>query len=157
MGQRANRLLVSNSTYRLFYCHWCANTLDRDLFWGPEHAVAFTLQQQAVGEGGWLDDKWAEGGAVIDTDRRFPLFYGGEDILYHLPLRWVYLDLLRRVWKGWEIRWAHNGIFDIAAYVCVPLEKVGAENGEAVSRWGHKIFDIATYVGAPLEKVGAES
>ena len=86
MGQRANLILVEKGKYQLFYSHWCANTLPRDLFWGPDHAQAFIRIQRPVGDSGWLDDVWAEGGAILDIDRKCLLLYGGEDILYDVPL-----------------------------------------------------------------------
>lgn len=52
MGQRPNLILVEGREYRLFYSHWCANTLPRDLFWGPEHAAAFIRIQRAVDDSG---------------------------------------------------------------------------------------------------------
>lgn len=134
MGQRANLLIVEGGQYQLFYSHWCANTLPRDLFWGPKYAVQFIRQQRAVDqESGWLDDVWAEGAAVVDLDRQVLLLFGGEDILYDVPLRRVYLDCLGRVWKDWEVRWAHEGIVAIADYVGVPKTKVlSAEKDGAV-------------------------
>jgi hypothetical protein len=32
-------------------------------------------------------------------------------------LRRLYLELLQKVWQGWTIRWAHDGILDLADYV----------------------------------------
>lgn len=124
MGQRANLILVENRKYSLYYSHWCANTITRDLFWGPQHAIAFVRAQRAVDESGWLDDIWAEGAAVIDCDQRTLLLYGGEDVLYDVPLRRIYLEALRRVWREWDIRWAHEGIAEIADYVGYPRIKV---------------------------------
>src|SRR4051812_42715096 len=112
MGQRANLILVQGGRHQLYYTHWRANTLPRDLFWGPDHASRFIRIQQPTTE--WLDEVWAEGGAVMDHDARVLLLYGGEDILYDVPLRRLYLRALARVWDGWEIRWAHEGIADLA-------------------------------------------
>jgi hypothetical protein len=54
MGQRANYVLVEESgRWSLFYSHWAANTIDRDLFWGPDHAIAFVRAQRPTTE--WLD------------------------------------------------------------------------------------------------------
>jgi hypothetical protein len=118
MGQRANLLIITPTGYDLYYTHWRANTLPFDLFWGPAHAEAFIREQRAVeGEDGWLDTVWAEGGAVFDPLRRILLFYGGEDVLFDAPLRRVYLELMRASWPGWTIRWAHEGIVEIAEYV----------------------------------------
>lgn len=127
MGQRANLIIVENGAHRLFYSHWCANTLPHDLFWGPDHATAFIRIQREVDESGWLDEIWAEGGAVVDLDRRVLLLYGGEDVLYDIPMRRVYLDLLRRVWTRWEVRWAFEGIADLAEYVGFPRDRVLSE------------------------------
>ena len=124
MGQRANLIIVQYGQYELFYTHWAANTLTRDLFWSPEFATAFIQMQRKVDESGWLDDVWAEGGAVVDWDKKVFLLFGGEDILWDVPLRRMYLNLLGYVWKGWTIRWAYEGIADIADYVNYPRSKV---------------------------------
>ncbi|MBW5447620.1 hypothetical protein GE107_16300 [Cohnella sp. CFH 77786] len=125
MGQRANLIIPrSDNGYDLYYNHWCANTLPIDLFWGPEYAEAFIRKQVQVDQSGWLNDIWAEGGVVMDADRRVLLFYGGEDIRDDIPLRKHYLGLMRKVWAGWELKWADDGIADLAAYVGFPVEKV---------------------------------
>ena len=46
MGQRANLIIVQYGQYKLFYSHWAANTLTRDLFWSPEFATAFIQMQK---------------------------------------------------------------------------------------------------------------
>jgi hypothetical protein len=124
MGQRANLILVQSGEYQLFYSHWCANTLTRDLFWGPDHAMAFIRIQRAVDDSGWLDDIWAEGGAVVDLDHKHFLLYGGEDLLYDVPRRRIYLNLLAKVWNGWTVHWAYEGIAELADYVGYPRDRV---------------------------------
>jgi hypothetical protein len=124
VGHRANLILVKGREYRLFYSHWGANTLTRDLFWGPRHAAAFIRIQRAVDDSGWLDEVWAEGGALLDLDRKHFLFYGGDDVLLDVPLRRIYLALLAQVWKGWAVRWAYEGIGDLADYVGSPRDRV---------------------------------
>jgi hypothetical protein len=120
MGQRANLLIVRNQSYELYYSHWCANTLPVSLFWGEQYAIRFIELQKRVDESGWLDDKWAEGGAVLDVERKVLLFYGGEDVLYDVPLQNGLLRLMKNNWPGWETRWAHEG----TAYVGYPADKV---------------------------------
>lgn len=122
MGQRANLILVNDGKYDLYYSHWCANTLPGDLFWGPEEALSFIKQQQLTDE--WLDDRWAEGGVMMDLDRKFMLWYGGEDILYDIPLRRQLFALMQPLWSGWEQQWAKGGIIDMARYLNYPLEQV---------------------------------
>lgn len=124
MGQRANLILAEGDEYRLFYSHWCANSLPRNLFWGPEHALAFIRIQRAVDDSGWLDEVWAEGGALLDLGRKHFLLYGGEDLLYDVPLRRMYLKLLAQVWDGWTVRWAYEGPADLADYVGYPRDRV---------------------------------
>lgn len=132
MGQRANLVIVGPRGYELYYSHWCANTLPQDLFWGPEHGERFVRMQRLVNdEEGWLDTVWAEGGAVIDQPRKTLLLYGGEDILFEVPLRRLYLKLLQAVWQGWSIQWAYEGIVDIAEYVGVPRSTVVAQTSSS--------------------------
>ncbi|MCA9152825.1 MAG: hypothetical protein KDA92_26160 [Planctomycetales bacterium] len=141
MGHRANLVLGNASGYELFYSHWSANTLPSDLFWGPEHAVEFVSKQRRVSVvDGWLDTIWAEGGAVIDPQESTLLLYGGEDLLYDVPLRRLYLQMLGTAWDNWTIQWAHEGIVDIAEYVGVAREHVIADfDGahEATPVWDH--------------------
>lgn len=124
MGQRANLIIIRNTAYELFYSHWCANTLPNDLFWGEAYALKFIEMQARVDESGWLDDVWAEGGAVLDLKRKKLILYGGEEIQYDIPLRNLYLKLMSNTWHGWDIQWAHRGIVDLATYVGYPKEKV---------------------------------
>lgn len=118
MGQRANLIVRATEGDELYYSHWRANTLDSDLFWGPEAATAFARAQRSVDEGAeWLDEIWAEGGAVIDHVERVVLWFGGEDVAYDVPLRRVHLALMSECWPGWEVRWAHEHITQLAAHV----------------------------------------
>lgn len=127
MGHRANLVLVESTGYQLFFCHWCSKSIPQAAFWGPDQALSFVLQQKPVSrENGWLDDVWSEGGLLIDPTRKVMLLYGGEDLLYVIPLRRLYLELLRENWSGWNIRWAHEGIFDLADYVGLPRSTVFA-------------------------------
>jgi hypothetical protein len=64
-----------------------------------------------------LDDVWCEGAALMDIDNKVLLLFGGEDIKFDPPLRRVYLQLLRSAWSGWGIRWAFEGVVDIADYL----------------------------------------
>lgn len=126
MGHRANLVIVDESGYQLYYCHWCAISIPFSIFWGPEIALEFIRQQRALeaDETGWLDTVWAEGGVLVDVPRQQVFFYGGENLPYDIPLRRLYLALVRQVWTGWNVQWAINGIVSIASYVGLPLEVV---------------------------------
>ena len=117
MGQRANLIILEKGIYTLYYDHWAANSLDSYLFWGPDRAVSYFRSHEKSGEDYWLDTVWCEGGAVIDLDKKVLLFFGGEDIYYDVLLRRMYLKLMVYMWPGYEIRWAYNGILDLADYV----------------------------------------
>src|SRR5437016_476407 len=105
MGQRANLITIENGEYVLRYDHWCANRLDDILFWGPSFALEYFVEQDEVEEEGWLDELWAEGGAILDLDKKYLIFWGGEEILHDVALRRTYLNLQKRIWNGWTIEW----------------------------------------------------
>ncbi|GGF88261.1 hypothetical protein GCM10010912_36900 [Paenibacillus albidus] len=131
MGHRANLIIIRERTYSLYYSHWCAITLPSDLFWGPEAAVEF-IEQQEPAEG-WLDNAWAEGGALVDLDRQYLLWYGGEDVKYEIPLRRHLLKMMLPLWPGWTMEWASAGILDMGAYIGYPLEKLYSKNSRTVT------------------------
>ena len=124
MGHRANLVLVQNHRHRLYYCHWCSITIPDDFFWGPTYVRPF-IERQRLEEGEfWLDQIWAEGGAVMDVDHRMLLLWGGDELLRDVPLRRVYLELLQQVWAGWTVHWAYNGVFDMVDYLELPHDLV---------------------------------
>ena len=118
MGQRANYALVTATGYHLYYSHSGANVIDLDLFWGPEAARDFISSQTPTQD--WLDQRWCEGGAVLDSTQRRLLLFGGEDVKYDPFLHSVYLRLLECAWPGWDTGWAYQGIVDMARYLGVP-------------------------------------
>lgn len=116
MGQRCNLVIVRDGDWRLYYDHWAANRLDAELFFGPAAATAFIeARDPQPDRRDWLDEVWAEGGAVIDHDKRALIWYGGEDILYDIPRRRSLLALMRVTWPGWQLRWAAGGIAELGA------------------------------------------
>ena len=120
MGHRANLIIADERSYKLFYCHWCAISLAKDLFWGLDYAIEFIYNQERVDESGWLDDAFAEGGVVIDIYNKVLLFFEGDYLIYEISLKRLYLKLLAEVWQDWEVRWAYEGIAEIADYVGYP-------------------------------------
>ena len=124
MGQRANLIVLRSGGWSMHYTHWRADTLDADLFWGPAYATVFIQAQKPCDPNAWLDEVWAEGGAVVDHDARLLLWFGGGDVRAEVPLRRAQLDLMRHAWPGWEVRWAREGVVDIAAQAGVAKEAV---------------------------------
>ena len=122
MGHRANYLILSTGKSQLFDSHWGANRVDRDFFWGPEVALDFVRQQRPTEA--WTNDVWCEGGAVLDYDAHELLIFGGEDVLFDIYQRAIWLRLMSPLWPGWTIRWAARGILDLVAKVDLPPEEV---------------------------------
>lgn len=127
MGNRANFVLVDGSGWRLHYSHWAANRVCSALVAGPEAATRFMMAQRSCEdrERDWLDDCWAEGGAVVDHLARRLVFYGDE-LMLEVPSKRVFMRLLALTWPGWDIRWAYDGIGDLAAHVGVDRAVVRA-------------------------------
>jgi hypothetical protein len=128
MGARANLVLVNESGHRLFYCHWCANSICEVVFLGPEFAIPYILELRETTD--CLDDIWTEGALLVDNHHQVVLLCGSEDIDYNIPLRRLFLGLMREVWTGWDIRWAYEGIVDQVNYLGLPKSLVIADRSE---------------------------
>ena len=128
MGQRANYVIVEDDGFALYYSHWCANTLDRDFFWGPEPALDFVRRQTPREPDQWLDQVWAEGGALLNPEMRHLILFGGEDVNWDVPLRRLYLKLLQSAWPGWDIVWAHEGPVNLIDYLGLERSLVLSED-----------------------------
>ncbi len=149
MGQRANLIIVSNGRREVFYTHHRANTLDQDLFWGPQYAVGFIRSQRPVAADQLLDEVWAEGGAVLDLDCRVLLWFGGEDIAWEIPTRRVHAQLMSHLWRGWEIRWASGGVGDLAEYLGNSVEKLLSSEFEPAADAPNVIEAVTVVAGHP--------
>jgi hypothetical protein len=125
MGQRANFVLVDDAGWRLYYDHWAANRMCSVLVAGPEAATRFITAQRLCAQDEWLDDVWAEGGAVVDHPSRRLAFFGDEWML-ELPAKRAFMRLLPLTWPGWDVRWAYDGLGDLAANVSVDRSVVRA-------------------------------
>jgi hypothetical protein len=164
MGQRANYVVVDNGGWQLYYSHWAATTADRDLFWGPAHTLAFVRAQQDTRS--WLDDVWCEGGALIDLERRALLWFGGEDIRFDLPRHRVTLALMRRIWSGWDVHWAFEGLGAFADYLGLPRDQVrssrrdapaqGFEHLTVDSEWSSTVVSVRAASGLTLHRVSGD-
>jgi hypothetical protein len=93
--------------------------LDYALGGGPDIALS---HWDAHGElDGWWSDAVCDGGALIDADARRLLFFTvqpwtvwpGEAFAYRAAM----LDAYARVWAGWQVEWAYDGIADLARYI----------------------------------------
>lgn len=124
MGHRANLAIVTPDGYDLFFDRWCAPTFPYELCEGPSHAMEFIQRKKQVDPvNGWLDTIWAEGGVVIDPIKKRLLFYS-DDLDCCANDRRVLFRRVQNAWEGWVIRWADNGIIDMAEYLGVAQEVV---------------------------------
>ncbi|MGW4248178.1 hypothetical protein [Nocardia sp. NPDC004722] len=133
MGARANFVLIDGDGPRLHYSHWAADTIASVLIAGPDPACRFIDAQRLCDPAtDWLDDVWCEGGAVVDLTKR-ELVYFGDQLLWEVPEKLVFSLLLARTWPGWRLRWAYDGIGDLAAAAGVDRSLVRKLNPER--RW----------------------
>jgi hypothetical protein len=112
MGAIAHYVIVTESGFDLRYSHWGADTLLRDMFWGPDHALRLATAQEPVDR--WRSSIWCEGVACIDTVRRTLLLCARLD---PIPVRRAYLTMLAATWTEWSVRWAYHGVFDVIRYL----------------------------------------
>jgi hypothetical protein len=88
--------------------------LDYALGAGPEPAASHWDDRGEL-DRSWTGDR-GEGGALIDADRRVLLFFTTQAPPAY---RAAMLSGYRRVWAGWQVRWADGGLADFARYVGV--------------------------------------
>jgi hypothetical protein len=67
-------------------------------------------------QAGWWTDDVCDGGAVIDADRRVLLFFASWAVPAYAT---AMLDGFTRVWSGWQIAWARDGLADLVRYLGV--------------------------------------
>ncbi len=120
MGNRANFVVVKDRDWQLYYSHWAGCRMLDALVGGPELALRYAqaLPQRAKDQ--WVDPLWADGGAVVDLDRRRVLFFGDE-LMMEMPERRAMMGVLAAVWPDYSIGWAYDGTVELAAYVGAEL------------------------------------
>lgn len=115
MGVRANYVLIEGGAIDIYYSHWGAMHVPAIVIDGLD-ATRASIRDEGPTTESLMDDIWAEGGILLDVDRRALLFFGGENIMFSPPWQRIFLRMMRRVWPGWSIAWAGRGIVDIASY-----------------------------------------
>lgn len=114
MGARANYVLIEGGAISIYYSHWGAMSVPAVVIDGPDATIAYI--RELGPHAGLMEDNWAEGGILLDVDRRELLFFGGANIAFSPPLQRIFLRIMRHVWQGWSVVWAGREIFDIASY-----------------------------------------
>ncbi len=121
MGHRSNFVIIQNREINIYYSHWGAISIPKDIFYGPQITIDYIKSLQPVET--LLDDLWCEGAVLVDTHEKQLIFWGGDG--YEYPaVRKYFISLLQLNWEGWGIRWAEQGIIDIAQYLRIDISQV---------------------------------
>jgi hypothetical protein len=83
---------------------------------GPELALRYAQSLRQCAKDEWVDPIWADGGAVVDLDRRRLLFFG-DGLMVEMPERRALMSVLAAVWPDYAICWAYDGTAELAGYV----------------------------------------
>ncbi|MFZ0832516.1 MAG: hypothetical protein WAM92_05420 [Mycobacterium sp.] len=86
MGNRANFVVVKDQNWQLYYSHWAGCRMLDALIGGPAFALRYAQSLRPCAKDDWVDPSWADGGAVIDLDRRRLLFFG-DSLMVEMPER----------------------------------------------------------------------
>ncbi|MEV4508187.1 hypothetical protein AB0K00_04425 [Dactylosporangium sp. NPDC049525] len=131
MGNRANYVVIAQGETVLGWSRWGATSIVADLLAGPAAATAALrpaeppepLPPDSVEALRWsgvtpvdelMTDVYCEGAALIDHDRRVLLAFEETDDYV------TFVDGLAglvEAWPGWHVRWAFDGVLDVAAYL----------------------------------------
>lgn len=123
MGNRANFVIVEDHDWQLYYSHWGGCRILDALIGGPELARRYAASLRRCEKDEWCDPTWAEGGAVVDFDRRRVLYFG-EPLMMTMNERRALMDVLTALWPDFEVGWAYDGTEEIAGYVGAQLRPV---------------------------------
>ena len=120
MGNRANFVIVKDQDWQLYYSHWSGCRILDSLIGGPELALRYVRSLRPCAKDEWVDPLWADGGAVVDLDRRRLLFFGDE-LMVEMRERRAMMSVLAAVWPDYAICWAYDGTAELAGYVGAEL------------------------------------
>ncbi|MGV0834033.1 hypothetical protein [Mycolicibacterium thermoresistibile] len=121
MGNRANIVLVENQDWQLYYSHWAGCRMLDALIGGPDLALRYVRSLRRCARDEWTHPAWADGGAVIDLDRRRVLFFGDE-LMVQMNERRALLTVLTAMWPDYQMGWAYDGTVEIAGYVGAEID-----------------------------------
>ena len=119
-GKQGELVIVKDGDWQLYYSHWGGCRILDALIGGPELALRYADSLRRCDKNEWCAPTWADGGAVVDLDRRRVLFFG-ESLMVDMSERRALMDLLTMVWSGYEICWAYDGTEELAGYVGASL------------------------------------
>jgi hypothetical protein len=112
VGHRANVFVVAGGRTSLRRERWGASGLPASLLSGPEVWLG-----EEAGDDEPHDEAWAEGGVLVDADRRFLSFYTDINLVdSSVGLRRALLPLLAERWPGWRVEYARHGLAGLLAH-----------------------------------------
>jgi hypothetical protein len=120
MGNRANFVIVKDQDWQLYYSHWAGCRMLDALIGGPELVLRYAQSLRPCDKDEWVGPIWADGGAVVDFDRRRVLFFGDE-LMVEMAERRAVMSALAAVWPDYAICWAYDGTVELAGYVGADL------------------------------------
>jgi hypothetical protein len=88
--------------------HWAGCRILDALIGGPELALQYVQSLRPCAKDQWVDPLWADGGTVVDLDRRRVLFFGDE-LMVEMAERRALMSVLAQVWPDYAICWAYDG------------------------------------------------
>ncbi|WP_245848632.1 hypothetical protein [Mycobacterium palustre] len=113
-------MIVKDQDWQLYYSHWAGCRILDALIGGPELALRYAQSLRRCPKDQWVDPLWADGGAVVDLDRRRLLFFGDE-LMVDMAERRALMRVLGAVWPDYAIGWAYDGTVELAGYVGAEL------------------------------------
>lgn len=125
MGHRASYAIKEHRQIRYYASHWSAVRVPSQVAWGPEALLATIHWYDSASS--LMNEAWCEGAAGVDFDARELVYFGGEDEATNAGLRQALLALTRRCWVGWTVRWAHDGVADVAEALGLDRNSVTVE------------------------------
>jgi hypothetical protein len=112
MGYRANFVTIRDGQTSIYYAWWGAGSLLGSLLYGPEWTIDYFESQELTP--GFIGPIGCQAGAIVDEDARRLLFFHEN---FPPSIVRPYIQLVERSWPGWEVRWADQGLFDLAYYL----------------------------------------
>jgi hypothetical protein len=135
MSEPAIFILIRDGQPRFFADRWASVFLHREILWGPEEFEAWATAHEEL-------DAFEEdcaGGVAVDYDQRRLWWCGYAESLQVPRVDRLYHRLLQAAWPGFEVRYAEQGMAELAKLVGydmppVPLDEYRLEAIEDVAR-----------------------
>jgi hypothetical protein len=113
MGSQLETTVIRNGEEKTFRLSVGGDTFETHVFWGLEYVLRCLQGCEVVDYPVYT----AEGGGVVDFDRKLILWYGGQVMCYDASFRRAFRTLAIRNWSGWDERWADEGPETIKKYL----------------------------------------